>query len=381
MKKFLTVLLVIAVMFTFSFSSAFAVPVADQKLSLAEVHYKIDTAATAKKQANTDAINGLLATLYTGGATKATISYSSTNITIDKDVMAAFLNEKLEEANGYVDTEATTNKLNATRASEVTGFEAFDGSNPGSTDTVYPGYDATFVETNQTIVANTIIATGVVQAAVDALDLAKAQLAAEKTKQVNAIKAIDLSVYSTEVEKGEFKSDNEKAKEIVDDYVALIETTKADTSWANIAGQIATIKGYYTPATGEGNPSGAIYGPTKLGALKTTGVAKTDSAKIEYAKNYTLTTIKTVIERAKADEIYAKNQIIFQEQLKKVPNATVIENAEEAIKDITEGYDALLEVLTYRVSNVSYKVVGTQNYVQASFEKCACRLVFAFSYR
>ena len=94
MKKFLTVLLVIAVMFTFSFSSAFATaPTPEHQFTLAQVEAKIDTAATAAKNANEALASSLLSTLF-GTATTATGSFSvdgaaATEITLDKAVVKA----------------------------------------------------------------------------------------------------------------------------------------------------------------------------------------------------------------------------------------------------------------------------------------------------
>lgn len=93
-----------------------------------------------------------------------------------------------------------------------------------------------------------------------------------------------------------------------------------------------------------------------ISALKTTQTSMSDAARIDYAKTQALTAIKQAIEAKRADDLKEQNDIIFAQSIATKPNQKVIDDAKEAIEDINEKYDGMIEIFEARFANAEYEV-------------------------
>ena len=335
MKKFLTVLLVIAVMFTFSFSSAFAgVDYTTATFSYDQAVTELQKVASDTNKDSQDLVTKTLAG-YAG-------SYS-------KEAAKVALQDACDEA------VANTNKV---LDNQLTAL--YEASKTAEED-VY----------NISSYVAAIEATAVVSYDVDTVDFSKAEVDVVKANVKADIEKIDLSVYSKEVASGEIKSNYDKALELVTKALNIVESQKATDVKGENDDVIMRLGWLYTPAVGLGEASGVLYentGNTVFGVafvienedgteyfglkdIPTTAGEAVDANKLEYAKTKALAEILGTLTADKdkyIDDLTAK---IFAENQKAKPDTKKIADLEEKLTDVKAAYDDTVEVVTYLVKN------------------------------
>ena len=343
----------VAVMFTFSFSSAFAAT---------DLTTVVETNAEAVK-AITDKADGYLADITTD-LNKLVSEYNSfsNKANISKEAYTAVLEELAETAANTVKTQKV-DALNALAAAEkaitdanqsILGYIVKDGFG-----TVDPGYVNVYAILSK--IADPDFAGKALETAGIDRAFAVKEFDLVKDATLKAIQAVDPSVYSTtdkvgSTDKSSYETavDTKRAALVKVNDVKVVDSDNA----AAILNKINDIKALFA-ITGKGT-AGEKYTGTYgavLEGLKKATTDLTDEKKMDYAKTYALAEVKAMIEKEKADLIGAQNAIIFAQQVSAKPNQKVIDAANKEIDQITKDYDALLEVWTYRLTNADYKVV------------------------
>ena len=329
MKKFLTVLLVIAVMFTFSFGSAFAYTDAE-KANIVDSHEKAVKAIQDKYDDNLAALNRDYS---------ATLAQPQNGA--DKDAWKVACDAALDTA------KAQLNKELAQAWNELAAKEAAVTDPVGwiiSDDTL--AVEAGYVDVREALKLLTTTALGTV-------DAGEAVFDATMTKTLNLVKNYDLSKFVTDDNYNNTgKSSYQTAVDAQNDALKKLASLKY-----NAATGTAPIEAVYK-ITGVGTlgekESGEFYEAIK--SLKTTSAVKTDDAKIAYAKAAVTNDIKSMIEAQRSAELKVQNDIIFAQSIAAKPNQKAIDKANEEIANINKKYDNYLKVWTYRLENGTYKV-------------------------
>ena len=147
------------------------------------------------------------------------------------------------------------------------------------------------------------------------------------------------------------------------DYGAAVSASLTDVTTELTYNKAAVEDVYKVNAAGtEGeNYEGRFYGAVSgkfpaISALKTTQTSMSDAARIDYAKTQALTAIKQAIEAKRAADLKEQNDIIFAQSIATKPNQKVIDDAKEAIEDINEKYDGMIEIFEARFANAEYEV-------------------------
>ena len=327
MKKFLTVLLVIAVMFTFSFGSAFAYSDA-QLQNVVDSHEAAVKAIQDKYDANLAAINRDYASKVVdpqGGVTK--------------DAWKAACDVALEEAKAELDKELAEawNAL-ATAEAVVENPKGWDIGNAGAVEKGYVDVNVALSKLTKTGLAG--IDTG--KPAFDAA-LAKVQ---DLIKNYNLEQFVKDDNYNNTG-----KSSYETAVAAQTDALALLASYKYPLQKDTDVYAVYNITGVGTLGEKE---SGTFY--DKIKNLKTTATLKTDEAKIAYAKSIVVKDIKAMIEEQREAELKVQNDIIFAQSIASKPDQSKIDKANAEIEKINAKYDAYAKVWTYRLENGTYKV-------------------------
>lgn len=372
MKKFLTVLLVIAVMFTFSFGSAFAA------MDLSTV---VETKAEAVKYI-TDKADGFIADITTD--LNKLISEYETNKTnagdVSKKAYEAVLKEAAEKATSEMKTAKVT-ALNELEEAEkavaaqgsILGYMVKDGTPEAGYVNVYTILqkitDPAFDQYSFTDAGN------LRAFAVKEFDLVK-----EDT--LKAIQAVNPADYSTTDKASGDKSSYQVAAETKSAALAAVNAVKVadtDTDAAAVKVKIQSITDIFK-IENKGTAAEAYAGTegSKLANLKKTTTELTDTKKAEYAKSEALAKVKSVIESTKADLIKEQKDKIFAQEVSSKPDQKVIDAANKKIDEITKQYDALLEVYTYRLTNAKYEVLDKTGYVNATYNDVSFLYLGAF---
>ena len=318
----------VAVMFTFSFGSAFAYTDAE-KANIVDSHEKAVKAIQDKYDDNLAALNrDYSATLANPG-------------NVDKDAWKVACDAALDTAKAQLNKELAQawNELAAKEAA-VTDPVGWIISN-----------DALTVEAGYVDVRTAL--TKLKTNALGDVDTGEAVFDATMTKTLNLVKNYDLSKFVTDDNYNNTgKSSYQTAVDAQNDALKLLASYKYSTN-----NTVAQIKAVYD-ITGVGTlgekESGTFYDAIKN--LKTTSAAKTDDAKIAYAKAAVTNDIKSMIEAQRAAELKVQNDIIFAQSIATKPNQKAIDNANEEIANINKKYDNYLKVWTYRLDNGTYKV-------------------------
>lgn len=387
MKKFLTVLLVIAVMFTFSFGSAFAAndatTISDATAAMGKLTDAYNTAvgeldrqlAIAKAQQHTGITNA-------DWNQACQDAYEAVKSALDNQMAAAYQEFGVQE--------------NEARKAGV-GIKGYDYASaaPAQPDGyVYFATAIAKIDLTQITTVSTWSGT-----AFQNINADKASYKSLLTKTMDQIKNYKIDQFAKD-DKIDFtingatvtKSSYEWAVIAQNDALAYLSTFK-DGSNNNVAigtvtpqnpevtyaAAIALIKQVYevqnAGTVGE-SYTGSFYQAKAnvhpaLSDLKTLTVMTTDKAKIDYVKSHMLARVKAVIENERAKDLERQNKILFAQSIATKPDQTVIDKANEAIADINANYDAMLEVMTYRIENADYKVVknGANENVVAQYDK------------
>jgi len=358
MKKNGSSLLVIAVMFTFSFGSAFAAP-ADMT--------KVVTDSAAALAKITEKYNAELGKLNSALVSAKDDYYESDNWT--KAEWNAVAEENYAELVALLDAQLAA-AYQAFGQAEQNALAADQGG--------ILGYE--FATMTPAADGYAYIAPAIAQ--INAANIQHADWVGGEI----IIRAVDLyeAHYDDVLAKTIALIQNYNVEKFVkDDKVTINNVTKSSYEWAvkaqgealaklgafddynkqvAIGGQTITcnataVEAVYkvTAAGTEGEAeSGSFYDAIKN--LKTTTVATTDTAKIEYAKAAYEAVVKTAMANAKAGELKTQNDIIFAQSIATKPNQKLINDAKEEIEKIEKKYAALEEVWLYRLANASYAV-------------------------
>ena len=319
----------VAVMFTFSFGSAFAYTDAE-KVNIVDSHEKAVKAIQDEYDENLAALNR-----------DYSAKLANPVGTTDKDAWKVACDAALDTA------KANLNKELAQAWNELAAKEAAVTNPVGW---IISGDDLA-VETGYVDV-RTALAKLKTNALGD-VDAGEAVFDATMTKTLNLVKNYDLSKFVTDDNyNNSGKSSYQTAVEAQNDALKLLASYKYSTN-----NTVAQIKAVYD-ITGVGTlgekESGSFYDAIK--DLKTTSAVKTDDAKIAYAKAAVTNDIKSMIEAQRSAELKVQNDIIFAQSIAAKPNQKAIDKANEEIANINKKYDNYLKVWTYRLENGTYKV-------------------------
>ena len=345
MKKCLTVLLVIAVMFTFSFGSAFAAT--NHTYTYDQANELLDE--TAKDLISTEKTK-MDAAVVAYKAKDETDKVKIESVTISADAMAAYYqdlyDEYCEELQAEVDDQKDyLDKEYADGTRDFTDKVGGKFDTTALTDEVitYPSSDTDFSTEDQK------------KAIVEAeFDVTKAGLLAD-------LEDIDLDVYSTTKEAGASETPKETAERLVNQAIAQANgysVATGDTA-SKIATKIGYLEAIYTPGEGTAKATGALatgtpevdnvnYAPG-LNNLATSSEEVKDDAKLEFSKSRALAALTSDINAAEKNIVDKLENKILAERLKDNPDSKKIAEWEAEIEDAKADYAKILEVVTYYV--------------------------------
>ena len=380
MKKFLTVLLVIAVMFTFSFGSAFAAtpaPAADQ-YARANVSalYTYVAEAQAKVEAAIDkAESDALYAIFQGkasvklGAGSLVVTSEQVKAYYDSEVVAKAKAQVSKEASeiyaaiqtalnaadteyiGVVSAKDQAGAWDANADGKVTGYNVYVGFSGTVDGKTAPDYDAVFDEATLTGTK----AADIAKDAFAAMATAKlAEIAAitpesyvakdqEKVAELKAKASTLVTKLANRVANNSFNFENVAAA-----YTGTL-TLDADVSamTEGFAGALAAI---YTPAVNEAPATGALT--TELAKLTLSADEPTQAAKLAWAKAQVMKKYEDAINAQYDTDIEAANNTLLNESLKGAKaDQSKIDAANETIETAKKVKDAALEIATYLVND------------------------------
>jgi len=382
MKKFLTVLLALSVVFTYTVGSAFAAVPADPKDKLS-----YDTMLNEIKDAYKDAQNDLLKAkndaLFDVFGKASVKEDKGGSYSVSKAAVEAVYDETYYEAalkQAKAEYEAKLEKLQAGAKDGADYFyvDAADtGLQPDGTQKAYP-IDLSF--SLKTGSANTaVLADKAAYAGLFKLDnslgsgfggTAKNDVAVKdaeiaKDAAITAIRAINVDAYSKEYN-GAAKSNYDLAVDLK--TVAIEEITKlVANNWADVysptTGILDQIEAIYTAPVNQKPAGGKLYTGGLLAApynligldnLPTIADAPTAEAKLEWAKSKVLAGFTADINTRLNAAIDAADKTILDETLKGAKgDAAKIAAAKTAKEDAKAEAAAALEIATYLVENTT----------------------------
>lgn len=420
MKKCLTVLLVIAVMFTFSFGSAFAAtgtvePDKANQVTFAKVQEELNKAAAdlkaqelaVKTEALTDIFKTASSTTLNGvTVTKDAVEKVYNDEVYDKKIadIDKELSEELQAAQVSMnlsavpaaDESAVSSAFSGDGYVKGTSKVAFSGYFTTDADSaytydkvldtvyVYPAYDKTFDTTASTDTAYTAVFAAGATAATDeptgsaVKEVGKTVFEAARDAAVAAINAIDLSAYSKEYN-GQAESNYDKALKAVNDALKAISdaetAAKTTDTWEGYAktGKKA-IDDVYTAPVNQKPASGSFM--DALNAIPKISDEATEEAKLAFAKSKVLSEVTSKI-NAYYDTLIAKtDNNILTEQLKgSAANAEKIAKYQEERQSYVDAKAAATEVLTYLVNDKEdYKDLIKDYDTTSSFDAAAANV-------
>ena len=360
MKKFLSILLALAVGFTFTFGSAmsaFAEPADNTKVTEATVMADTLSAANYAKAQEKTAMDKAIDALFGNETVK---TFNGTNVS--KASVTAVFTKVYEEATADIDKQYNE-KLAAIQAAIIAdnaSGEQFSGYfTTGTAEDGYPQVDATWTVYNATTVYSDLFKSD--GTGTKAKDVYSEEFTSLKNATITAIQAIDLTVYSTDA-KGATESNYDKASRLV--AQALNEITilqPADNANATaFINAIAKLYKIYTPGVNAAGPTGDLFAGTNVSGksyapgldnIQKTTAEPTEAAKLQWAQDKVLGELTAAITSAKNSAIKTLNDAIIEENLKTKPNQTIIDKAKEDIATAEAQYAAALDVATYLVKD------------------------------
>ena len=368
MKKFLTVLLVIAVMFTFSFGSAFAynpqTTVADKTAAMAKITdkyndelAKLDSALAVAKAGTKTPANATAA----DWAAACQEAYDSVKADLDVQLAKAY------QAFGAAEQVAATFEG---------GIQGYDYESSAVTPTDgYVYYADALAKINVALIQNT--KWDAQNKAFTGITATSAEYKTVLAKTLDLVKNYNLEQFAKDdkvTRNGVTKTSYEWAVKAQSDALAYLGAlSETEGTVVTINGQQVTsnkdaVEGVYkVVAAGTVGEHATGSFADALKGLKTAQTLATDKAKIDYAKAKAMAAIKAAVEAQRSADLNVQNNIIFKQSVSTKPNQTVIDKANKEIEKINKKYDALLEVLTYRFDNATFTVEQSANYVRAYY--------------
>ena len=358
MKKFLSILLALAVGFTFTFGSAmsaFAEPADNTKVTEATVMADTLSAANYAKAQEKTAMDKAIDDLFENETVR---TFNGTNVS--KASVTAVFTKVYEEATADIDKQYNE-KLAAIQAAIIAdnaSGEQFSGYfTTGTAEDGYPQVDATWTVYNATTVYRDLFkpdGTGT-----KAKEVYSEEFTSLKNATITAIQAIDLTVYSTDA-KGATESNYDKASRLVAQALNEITILKPADNAAAYINAIDKLYKIYTPGVNATGPTGDLFAGTKVSGkdyapgldnIQKTTAEPTEAAKLQWAQDKVLGELTAAITSAKNSAIKTLNDAIIEENLKTKPNQTIIDEAKEDIATAEAQYAAALDVATYLVKD------------------------------
>lgn len=374
MKKFLTVLLVIAVMFTFSFSSAFAAPTGTMDAdtyavaNISKVYEEV-AVAQAKAEANIEKLEAdALYAIFAGKISKdfgnLVVTSDQVKAYYDSEVVAKVkaqaakeasaiygkIQEALNDKADYIriidDTEEAGKWLNADGEAIYNVMVKFTGTTDGTNS---PDFGAIFDNTG---------------AGKKSVDVAQDAFAVAVTDKLAQIAAISEGSYIAK-DQDAVKTAKAKASKQVAQLGNIVANGSIAFTDVNAAGTVANVdvdltgtttgfggmlKSIYTPAVNEAPATGALVNVLKT--LTLSADEPTEAAKLAWAKAQVMAKFEAAIGDEYDKAVEQANKDLLNESLKgSKANQTVIDAANKAIADAKEQKEAALEIATYLVNN------------------------------
>ena len=366
MKKFLSILLALAVGFTFTFGSAMSAFAVAGETYTYEQAYKLldDTAKDLKADAETD-LNTSVKN-YGSPATTITLTVADLSglyttstdktITISKDAAKELFKDIYDDYCKLIDNEVKAQKdaLDALYAAGTTEFEDGTTATTGSVSETFSTADLAAITAPSYNVA--------VSSPADKLAALKAEFKVVKANQLADLAAINTAAYSTTKANGSSETPAETAVRLVAQATAQVTgyTVGTTDAFAAIGAKILYINDIYAKGEGTAAGTGALANGGKVdlydyesginGLAKTTDEVK-DNAKLDYAKTKAVDSLTGQINSAMKATIDVLEADILAEKLKANPDKKVIAAKEAQIEDAKADYAGILEVAKYYVEN------------------------------
>ena len=372
MKKFLSILLALAVGFTFTFGSAMsafaAAPAAANTYTQAEAEKAITDAAT-------DAINAVktdLATVEKGLNDIPASGYFKTKVS--REAQIKVLEEYVADILTSIETQRSM-KLSALRTAIAAAGTDYVACTTESATTGYVNFNTTY-DVSGFDASYKLTSPQLLKACEEDLELVKAAT-------IKAIQAIDVTAYSTTVKSGTGKTYQDIAKERINNAIAVINVISvktADNTSARVTAKTKLIQDIYvkgvTEAAGdtgflvaanEAESTVTIdtvdYKITSINGLLKVKDETAEAGKLEYAKKAAITAVESKVAADKGTAIAALQSKIAAEQAKDKPDTAKIAGWNDEIKKATDGAAAQIEVMTYRINAVK----NSSSLVDSSF--------------
>lgn len=370
MKKFLTVLLVIAVMFTFSFSSAFAynpqTTVADKTAAMAKI--------TDKYNDELAKLDSKLAIVKAGPKNPADATAADWAAACQEayDAVKAKLDVQLAEAYQAFGV------AEQTAAAYEYGIQGYDFASPTpAKNDGYVYFAGALAKINLEEVSGLDVWNGTefVPGKITATSASYKALLAKTRDQIKNYNLEQFTKDDKVTFEGKTKSSYEWAVIAQSESLAYLGTFSedgTDTTKPHTTAQIKQVYDLHNVGTvGQSETGTFVEGKPgshpAFALLKTAQTLATDKAKIDYAKAKAMAAIKAAVEAQRSADLNVQNNIIFKQSVAPKPNQTAIDKANKEIEKINKKYDALLEVLTYRFDNATFTVEQSANYVRAYY--------------
>ena len=364
---------IIAVMFTFSFGSAFAAtPAADKDTytvaNVSDVYGVVATkqaeAVAAVEKEETDALYAIFQgkTSKEFGDGKLVVTYDQVKAYYDEEVVSKKVSAIASEASAiYAEIQKALNDktndyigvvTNAGDAGKWTGAKT-NGYN------IYVGFATTATSTDFTKVFNSTA----VDAGSKSKDIAKDAFAAMVSAKLAQIAAIDEAAYiakdqdaAKELKAKATKQVTQLANRVANgtfDFSVVMSTAAAielDQSYAEAGtGFAGRLAGIYTPAVNEAAASGKLA--DALAKLTLSADEPTQAAKLAWARAQVMDKFETAIEDEYDAAVKTAKETLLNESLKgSKADQTKIDAANDVIENAKELKDAAMEIATYLVN-------------------------------
>ena len=403
MKKFLSILLALAVGFTFTFGSAMSAFAVTGSTYTYEQAYKLldDTAKELKDSAKISMDTAVStyneATVTAAGTTPSSIlvgdilyhttnnkwytviadgapadidtqvylsfatSHTSTFITapainVSKDAAKELFKDIYDDYCKAIDNEVKAQKdaLDALYAAGTTEFKDGTTATTGSVSETFSTADLAAITA-----PSYNVAVGTPEEKLAAL---KAEFKVVKANQLADLAAINTAAYSTTKANGASETPAETAVRLVAQATAQVNgiTVGTGDDINAIAAKITNVKKIYVKGEGIAKATGALASGGKVDLYDyesgINGLAKTadevkDNAKLDYAKTKAVDSLTGQINSAMKATIDILEADILAEKLKANPDKKVIAAKEAQIEDAKADYAGILEVAKYYVEN------------------------------
>ena len=328
----------VAVMFTFSFSSAFAynpqTTVADKTAAMAKITdkyndelAKLDSALAVAKAGTKTPANATAA----DWAAACQEAYDSVKADLDVQLAKAY------QAFGAAEQVAATFEG---------GIQGYDYESSAVTPTDgYVYYADALAKINVALIQNT--KWDAQNKAFTGITATSAEYKTVLAKTLDLVKNYNLEQFAKDdkvTRNGVTKTSYEWAVKAQSDALAYLgalsekEGTVVTINGQQVISNKDAVEGVYkVVAAGTVGEHATGSFADALKGLKTAQTLATDKAKIDYAKAKAMAAIKAAVEAQRSADLNVQNNIIFKQSVSTKPNQTVIDKANKEIEKIVNG--------------------------------------------